>query len=182
MPKRSLEVRYSSVNRLRWQSKSSATGKRSERYTCPIPFENLYFSLSLSPFVLLCSLFPARPKLLRLTLIGVNVQRVGRNVFLRSRGLQPVVVCDRQGIRLNDLFNRLDGLLGSLCSRIKRLSVCLTLDLSVRILRLASRVPRRNRSLRAMLVPHQALAPVRQRHTLHGRQERLGFRLDRLGQ
>ncbi len=33
-----------------------------------------------------------------------------------------------------------------------------------------------------MAVPHNALAPVRQPRALHRRQERLGFRLDSLGQ
>jgi hypothetical protein len=37
-------------------------------------------------------------------------------------------------------------------------------------------------ALGAMPVSHQALPPVRQRHALHRRQERLGFRLDGLGQ
>jgi hypothetical protein len=37
-------------------------------------------------------------------------------------------------------------------------------------------------ALGAMPVPHQALPPVRQRHTLHRRQERPGFRLNRLSQ
>jgi hypothetical protein len=37
-------------------------------------------------------------------------------------------------------------------------------------------------ALGAMSVPHQAFPPVRQRHPLHGCQERLGFRLNRLGQ
>ena len=42
--------------------------------------------------------------------------------------------------------------------------------------------PGLDQPLRAVAVPHQALAPVRQPHALHRGQERLGLRLDRLGQ
>ena len=42
--------------------------------------------------------------------------------------------------------------------------------------------PGLDQALRTMAVPHHALAPVRQPRALHRGQERLGFRLDRLGQ
>ena len=41
---------------------------------------------------------------------------------------------------------------------------------------------RLHQALRAMAVPNQALAPVRQPHLPHGGQERLGFRFDGLCQ
>ena len=40
--------------------------------------------------------------------------------------------------------------------------------------------PRLDRPLRPQPVPHQTLAPVRQLHILHRREERLGLRLHRL--